>query len=160
MRSGVRCDIIITMSKKIVMWIGAGVVLIIAASLIASVILGYSYIGIKERDQMVALEPPTVCGAEIVQRYNDVSFPITDDGQKVLDDIEKTIDNNKYSINDPTCQAIKFYMAREKNDIAKLESSMKQIRSLHEKSRFVDSDLRSILPLSLMQAIVDEARGA
>lgn len=80
--------------------------------------------------------------------------------KKVLDDIEKTIDNNKYSINDPTCQAIKFYMAREKNDIAKLESSMKQIRSLHEKSRFVDSDLRSILPLSLMQAIVDEARGA
>lgn len=147
------------MSKKTGLVVGISVGVLLAAGLVASVLLGYVYVGIKQQSQSVVLRYPVVCDGTIIDRYNNIDFPITDQGRKDLNDISKVIDSNVYSKYDPSCQVIKFYTAVENNsDINTLQNSLDTLRVLNGQGLFANGELRSSSSATIMNSIVEQVR--
>lgn len=89
-----------------------------------------------------AIVRTVVCGDEIVERYQEIYFPLDEDDSQTVDELIATITSNPYSSDDPTCQTILFWLADGRKDVQTKESSLAAIKRLHKEGAYANSALR------------------
>jgi hypothetical protein len=92
-------------------------------------------------DQRAAVRT-VVCGSDVIEKYQKIYFPLDDGDSQAASDLAKSISSNPRSSEDPTCQTILFWFARDKNDTKTMETALTTIKRLHGEGAYVDSSLR------------------
>lgn len=103
-----------------------------------------------------------VCDSDMVDVYNRaIIYEVRDESSELsfdtdtLKGLSSTIkDNNSYAV-DPTCQAIIFRISIVEKDYDAAKAAYKEIKSLHGKRIFADSNIRTSAPLSEYEAVLD-----
>lgn len=126
-----------------------------AIALYAACSTGHIYMGVKDTNQRVSLGYQ-VCGDDIVKKYNMIGLPMTDAGLEIVKSLTETIDKNANSIHDPTCQVIRFYVASESKDLAKMKDALDQLRGLYNKGEFANNNLQSTASVSVMERVFSD----
>lgn len=95
-----------------------------------------------------------VCTTDMVNKYNDAMYLVARNGQKELTVDEAALKTIKSDIlakpsykEDPTCQAMLFWMAFRVGDYDAAKSAYDAVHALHDKGMFADSNLRGDEPL-------------
>lgn len=92
-------------------------------------------------DQHAAVRT-VVCGSDVVTKYQKIYFPLDAGDSQAATDLAKSITSNPRSSEDPTCQTILFWFARDKNDTKAMGASLTAIKRLHGEGAYADSSLR------------------
>lgn len=102
-----------------------------------------------------------VCDTEIVDTYNDVmiykeregteGISLDEAGVKSLEQQVRGLADNQ---NDPTCQSMLFWIAVYNEDYEKAKTAYENVKRLHEKRLFADSNLTGNQALSTYEGAV------
>lgn len=116
----------------------------------------------RDSDGTVISTGPNICGADIVNRYNDAMYygPRGESNDLALDDqgIQKLIADIKAKQNyetDPTCQALLFTMAVYNKDLNAARQSFEAVKTLHAKHLYPDNNIRSAVALFEYESLID-----
>jgi hypothetical protein len=97
-----------------------------------------------------AVTVKAVCGTDIVNKYNDASVFIARNGssertvdEEGLKSLKTTIVGKDGYKDDPTCQAMLFWISFRNKDYEGAKAAYTAVRALHDKGLFADSNLRS-----------------
>lgn len=142
---------------------------IISISFLTLLIIGVCWMFVSGHLQYSksGLQPKSVCGASIVDKYNEAMYykirqgssePSMDkQGVKDLATQIKQMTNYK---NDPTCQTIIFWTAVMSDDYKTAKAAYDELDSLHEKRAFPDSNLRDDQPLFMYEEVLKGLTGS
>jgi hypothetical protein len=102
-----------------------------------------------------------VCTTDMVNKYNDAMFLVARNGDKDLTIDEpalKTIKSDMLSKpaykEDPTCQAMLFWMAFRAGNYEEAKAAYDAVHALHDKGMFADSNLRGDDPLFTYEEVL------
>lgn len=126
------------MSKKLGVIIGLGAVALAVAAAIATVLLGYVYIGVKQPEQTTTLRY-VVCGDSEVNSFNE-KMTSTDSLQSLISEVEK----KSHYQDDPTCLVMAYYYYASGNtgsDNGKVDDLYNRIRDLANSGSYASSKL-------------------
>lgn len=144
------------MSPLVLVTIGIALVLV---PLIALVISGIVYVGIKKPNQRATLQVQ-VCGRGDVQQYNSAMGYDSDAGadkaQKTLADLAKSIKAREMNELDPTCQYILWHYAASVEDKKLQQEYLKKLTELSSQGSYVSSEIRSLDGIETLQVLTEE----
>lgn len=130
-------------------------------AIITSVLIGVGVWWLFATDRLTYSSNPdsqsnrvAICGADIIDTYNDAMFYDLREGSSDLTIDEESLNNLVVEIkskagyrNDPTCQTILFWTAVQKDDYPVAKDAYESIKTLHDQGIFADSNIRSNQPL-------------
>lgn len=119
----------------------ASILLIAVAGILGFLALNHRIAVALGADQRADVRT-VVCGSDVVTKYQKIYFPLDDGDSQAASDLAKSITSNSRSSEDPTCQTILFWFARDKNDTKAMEASLAAIKRLHGEGAYADSSLR------------------
>jgi hypothetical protein len=149
------------MSKKKIITIVAALVIFLAlAGGVVWLFMSGKLVWAGAGQQTASYE--VVCDSEMVDVYNRaIIYEVRDESSEpsfdtdTLKDLSSTIrDNNSYAA-DPTCQAILFRVSIVEKDYDAAKAAYEEIKSLHDKRIFADSNIRTSAPVSDYEAVLD-----
>jgi hypothetical protein len=149
------------MTKRAVITWTAGLVIAVGLATTTVWLFASGTVKVTLRGSDATAPTNVVCGDEIVRRYNEANLYIQREGQEqpsVDEEAKKAIANEvkalKGSENDPTCQVIIFWAARDAADKVLATQTYEKIKSLHESGRFADNNLRAATSLTEYDSMV------
>lgn len=131
-------------------------ILVLLGSVLVANSLGYLYVGLKDTKQNVILTY-SICDSGVVDRYNQLTFPLEGSGKQTMDDILKNIYDNKNSSMDATCQAIIYFDALYNGKTDTMEMALTRIKDLQKVGIFIDPILNDAASISSLDAVLREA---
>lgn len=143
------------MAKRRVLAIGlTGLGVLVIGGIVWSLVSGYVTISFGEVNRQSVSERTTVCGTDIVNRYNEITWlPISDDpaasriDEEALGNISKDIIAAKDYEQDPTCQTILFWIAIDQGNHVDAQKAYTAVKGLHENNVFASNNIRGNAPL-------------
>lgn len=123
-----------------------GFILLIVATAIAAVLLGFVYAGIKAPSD-VAVVRHVVCSEDVISEYNRVSAQSAvsqEDIQRIAAERTQAMDKIvqlKDMQNDPTCLYIATQAALQSNNISRAKEYLAAMKKLSDKGLFANTSL-------------------
>lgn len=140
------------MMKKRGKIIAAIVALVVVASVVGLALAGYLYIGIKSPGESIS-KRYSICGDEIVNKYNDYSNSGSEDAGALKEIIDSFTSNDNYK-NDATCGyiALQYYMYGDRNK-DQMNELLEQLEKLEEKGDNPSLKINNLVGLDYMKTV-------
>jgi hypothetical protein len=101
-----------------------------------------------------ASKTASVCGADIVNKYNDAMYMIGRNGstepsidEAGVKDVQSEVKRKAKYEEDATCQTLLFWIAIQNNDYPAAKTAATAVKELHDKGQFADNNIRGNDPI-------------
>ena len=96
----------------------------------------------------------SVCGSDIVNKYNDAMYMIGRNGssepsidESGVKDVQNDVKRKTGYEKDATCQTLLFWIAIHNNDYSAAKIAATAVKELHDKGQFADNNIRGNDPI-------------
>ena len=96
----------------------------------------------------------SVCGSDVVNKYNDAMYMIGRNGssepsidESGVKDVQNDVKRKTGYEKDATCQTLLFWIAIHNNDYPAAKTAAAAVKQLHDKGQFADNNIRGNDPI-------------
>ena len=107
-----------------------------------------------KNDLILTNKTASVCGSDIVNKYNDAMYMIGRNGssepsidESGVKDVQSEVKRKTGYEKDATCQTLLFWIAIHNNDYSAAKIAATAVKELHDKGQFADNNIRGNDPI-------------